>query len=346
MELSSHKRPEFASPITKVDKSFKDLLKNLSKTGNPVFCPLASRFYDSVHGSIDTRAEAPPPGEPLIVPKQLPPQPAPQPQSQPRPRSHSKPAPAPAPVPQPVQGPSPPPQRARGFRNSRVFGVTQPSTTTTTTTTTTTARPAAPGPLPDYEYDYADYNDTVLATAASSIQMETVQKISDQLNVEKEAATVEGASPAKIAEEKIVSRQKRESDLWMLSRRKGQLNETVSLFPVSSFTCEDKITGVAYADIVSGCRKFFVCISVAKGKLLAYHLDCDKEKRFNQILGMCDSKTETKTCDHSERYYIYNKWYRASKRHLLDISKKQQSWVCIKMAAFFPDLTRDSLREI
>ena len=116
----------------------------------------------------------------------------------------------------------------------------------------------------------------------------------------------------------------------MLSRRKGQLIEAISDLIADSgpsnagptaFTCEDKVAGVAYADTVSGCSKFYVCVTVAKGKLWSYHLNCDAGKRFNQALGMCDNISE-KACAKSQRYYVFNKWHKASKKHFLDSTKK------------------------
>lgn len=267
----------------------------------PVFCPLASRYYDSVNGNIDTKQDPVPilsmpiaPAQPASIraPKrQKPQQSQPSPQHLPPAIQHSLTGPQ-----QSIQPPRPQPaptnSNSRGFRNSRVFGLSS-TTPTTTTTTSTTPRP----PLVDYEYDYADYNDTGLANAASSIQIQTLQKISDQLNEEEKD---DGSKMVSLKGDTRLSRRKRKSDLWMLNRRKGQLNETVTdNISVSTFACDAKITEVAYADVSTGCKKFFVCVTVAPNKRVAYHLDCDKDKRFNQILGMCDSNTDSNSCEQS-----------------------------------------------
>ena len=159
----------------------------------------------------------------------------------------------------------------------------------------------------------------------------------------------------------VISRQKRETESqqqqqpWMLSRRKGQLVEALgdlmtlttntndddndelqssnvtSLTLPISFTCEDKIAGVAYADIASGCNKFYICVTVAKGKLWSYHLNCDQDKRFNQMLGMCDTSLSEKACVHSERYYMYNKWHKQSKKHFLNNNNNNKKKIDNKM---------------
>lgn len=92
----------------------------------------------------------------------------------------------------------------------------------------------------------------------------------------------------------------------------------------ASFTCEDKVPGVAYADTDSACSKFYICVTVAKGKQWSYHLACDEGLYFSQALGTCEASLAEGECARSEQYYLFSKWHRPSKKHLLAETKKRQ----------------------
>lgn len=92
----------------------------------------------------------------------------------------------------------------------------------------------------------------------------------------------------------------------------------------TAFTCEDKVSGVAYADVSSGCSKFYICVTVAKGKQFSYHLACDEGLRFSQALGTCEADLSASECARSEHYYLFSKWHRPTKKHLFADKKKKQ----------------------
>lgn len=93
----------------------------------------------------------------------------------------------------------------------------------------------------------------------------------------------------------------------------------------TSFTCQDKLANVAYADLSTDCHHFFVCIEIGKGKLMPYKLKCNGETRFNQLLSMCVQQTDLnqtkldRTCRDSVKYFAYNKWYSPSKKHFAEV---------------------------
>ncbi|KAJ6215614.1 hypothetical protein RDWZM_010114 [Blomia tropicalis] len=225
-------------------------------------------------------------------------------------------------------------------RNTRPFGnvptsapATSSSTTTTTTTTTQLPPPASnhgTSSLSDYEYDYSEYgNDT--ANAASSLHSAIAENIAQAIASETAAAEKAAAETMnkKIGKQQQQQR-RRKRNSSLANRRKGQLadlsndesssSSTINGGPKSvQFTCEDKVPGVAYADIESNCTKFFICVTIGKGKLWSYHLSCDAGKRFNQSMTMCDETVNDRTCSKSEHLFPYNKWHKASKKY----SKKQ-----------------------
>ena len=91
---------------------------------------------------------------------------------------------------------------------------------------------------------------------------------------------------------------------------------------LTNFTCQDKVPGIAYADVEVDCRMFHVCIPIAKGKLKDYQLHCDAEKKFNQETASCELQ-EKVNCSKSEKFFVYNKWFRPEKT-------KKESWRLFK----------------
>lgn len=171
--------------------------------------------------------------------------------------------------------------------------------------------------------------DPTLAEAASAVMPVYVEPMAAAAA----AAAVDGSADAAAK-----SRPKRSSDT-MLSRRKGQLSAGLvqEMFAVPKseafespdfnaivFSCEDKMSGAAYADIPASCSGYYICMEVAKGKLVPYRLTCANGRRFNQLLGQCDRDVTDKACGHSERYFHYNKWYRLNKKHNLQAMNKEQ----------------------
>lgn len=80
---------------------------------------------------------------------------------------------------------------------------------------------------------------------------------------------------------------------------------------MTSFVCEDKVPGIAYADVETDCRMFHVCIPVAKGKLRDYQLRCAAGHAYNQATALCEPTADRADfCRRAARFYVYNKWFR------------------------------------
>ena len=238
-----------------------------------MYCPISTRFYDSVNGNIDSKGQEehhkPAALQPWRKPqKQAQPQPQPQPQEPPqtrpqpqsRPQSQSRPQPSRI-LPLPVAS-APQNSRRNQFNSSP-------------TTTSTTAAPNI-----EYEYEYVDYplpNDT--------LQARPPVVVSPPVRSKREAPT----------------------------RRKGQLPSPFEFLSaphiITSFTCEDKVPGIAYADTETDCKMFHVCIPFSKGKLKDYQLYCETNKAFNQENGSCEPKEQV-NCGRTLKFYVYNKWFR------------------------------------
>ncbi|XP_046918911.2 uncharacterized protein LOC124499095 [Dermatophagoides farinae] len=316
-----------------------------------VFCPLAARYYDSIDGSIDNRGEhvdlptLPELSKPVAAPHR------------PQKSSSNKP-PKSLPIISSLSDNKPIPKLAsaptssssshhnsfninRNFRNSRTFSTTS---TTTSTTTTTTPRPSLP-PQPlqptdlgvaDYEYDYSDYNETGLVNAAATLLQSTILNQQPNKDSITNMAINQSGNDHEDDDTSDRRRRRRKRNISLQKQRKEEhmnhkLTESLLaertkssesfLVPTEIFSCEDKIHGLAYADLTNDCQKFFVCLSFSKGKMMAYRFDCEQGKRFNQQKGGCDTKIDTKTCQrNSQHYFIYNKWFKQSKKHLLNKS--------------------------
>lgn len=244
-----------------------------------VYCPISERYYDAVHGNIDSKGQ-----EELYKPSALQPwragpqdqpsrpRPQPQPSAQPqarpsqsRPQTQAQPQTRPQPlrpIPQPI---SSPPQNSRR-------GQFTPSTTTVTPAPVPAAAPV------EYEYEYVDYpqpNDTLQVRPAVNPPV----------------------------------RSKRETP----SRRKGQLPNPFEFLSaphiITPFNCEDKVPGIAYADTQTNCKMFHVCIPFGKGKLKDYQLYCEPDKALNQETGVCEPQDNV-DCKRTLKFYVYNKWFR------------------------------------
>ncbi|KAH9417969.1 uncharacterized protein LOC113789918 [Dermatophagoides pteronyssinus] len=317
-----------------------------------VFCPLASRYYDSIDGSIDNPSEH---VESAVKPVAVPSRPQ-------KFSSHTNKQPKSLPIiasnnnnnnnNNPIPKSAPPSISSssssshgnsfninRNFRNSRTIS----STSTTTSTTTpaplplSSSQPSQPSSdlgVADYEYDYSDYNETGLVNAASTLLQSTIlnsqqkdsisNRVGNQGNNDHEDDNI---SNERRRRKRYISLQQQRKEEHMnhklsesLLAERTKSSESFQI-PTEIFSCEDKIHGLAYADLTSDCQRFFVCLSITKGKMIPYRFDCEHGKRFNQQKSGCDSKIDSKTCQrNSKHYYVYNKWFKQSKKHLLNKS--------------------------
>ncbi|XP_073973620.1 uncharacterized protein isoform X2 [Rhodnius prolixus] len=79
-----------------------------------------------------------------------------------------------------------------------------------------------------------------------------------------------------------------------------------SLIEDLNFSCEGKVKGGFYADIVSDCRGFFVCSQgLINGPLLKSHFWCGATTKFNQRSRTCQADYLVE-CSISSRYYHLN----------------------------------------
>ncbi|KAH9425555.1 hypothetical protein DERP_004769 [Dermatophagoides pteronyssinus] len=280
-----------------------------------VFCPLASRYYDSIDGSIDNPSEH---VESAVKPVAAPSRPQ-------KFSSHTNKQPKSLPIiasnnnnnnNNPIPKSAPPSISSssssshgnsfninRNFRNSRTISSTNLG-------------------VADYEYDYSDYNETGLVNAASTLLQSTILNSQQKDSISNRV----GNQGNNDHEDDNISNERRRRKRYISlqqQRKEEHMNHKLSesLLAERTKNCEDKIHGLAYADLTSDCQRFFVCLSITKGKMIPYRFDCEHGKRFNQQKSGCDSKIDSKTCQrNSKHYYVYNKWFKQSKKHLLNKS--------------------------
>ncbi|XP_054163289.1 uncharacterized protein LOC128961108 [Oppia nitens] len=297
-----------------------------------VYCQLSERFYDAVHGNIDSKGQEehyrPTPLQPWrkqqqnVRPAQPPPPAHPSPpQAAPQPQSRS---PAPQVRPQiqrdrlqPIRPaiqatPNAAPAAPTSLTSRRSQFVPQPQQPVAAPVTPAPAAPqphspAQPAAAPvEYEYEYVDY----------PLPNETLPALNRPVSGVQPAAGAAGAARSK-------------RDTTSPARRKGQLPSPFDFLSAShiitSFNCEDKVPGIAYADPEADCRMFHVCIPLTKGKLKDYQLYCDPNKAFNQQTGSCQPLEGVK-CHKSHKFYVYNKWFRPHE-------SRKDSWRHIKKNA-------------
>jgi len=172
------------------------------RSHDQVFCNIAERYYDSVHGNIDSKGQednrdlysnewqkARASNRPTRGPQVLSETSTPRPQSQPlsQPRSQGQPQRRPPTISSTTPKPQPQPQ-------------------------------PQPQPKPDYEYEYVDYPDGTNATNPNPIAPARVRR--------------------DVVKPKKMKQKKGESPFDFLSQT----------HVLTSFTCHDKIPGMAYAD--------------------------------------------------------------------------------------------------
>ncbi|XP_014258377.1 uncharacterized protein LOC106671916 isoform X2 [Cimex lectularius] len=79
-----------------------------------------------------------------------------------------------------------------------------------------------------------------------------------------------------------------------------------SLKPDPDFSCEGKVKGGFYADVVADCRGFFICSQgQINGPLLKSHFWCGATTRFNQRSRTCQADYLVE-CSLSKRYFHLN----------------------------------------
>lgn len=100
-------------------------------------------------------------------------------------------------------------------------------------------------------------------------------------------------------------------------RRKGTLPSIPADFLASSpsefapvptsFSCADKISGLAYADIDNDCRMFHLCLPTpTKGKLQDHRMFCKDGQAYQQEKGVCAPQGGF-DCAASSKFFVLNK---------------------------------------
>ncbi|GFT03137.1 uncharacterized protein NPIL_305381 [Nephila pilipes] len=79
----------------------------------------------------------------------------------------------------------------------------------------------------------------------------------------------------------------------------GDMQET-------SFTCEGKVPGGAYADIESNCEIFHICVLLGKYRILDYKVRCASGTAFDQETGSCREKKEF-ICENTQSFFHFEK---------------------------------------
>lgn len=159
--------------------------------------------------------------------------------------------------------------------------------------TTTTAAPTTRNTQPEVvEYEYVDYD-------IPSQPQANNQNNPPSLN----------PTPNPLPNESSRIRNRRSP------RRKGTLPSIPADFivtpthftpTISDFTCADKISGLAYADVLNQCRMFHLCLPLSKGKLRDHQMFCKEGEGYNQEKGACQNLS-TFDCKQSEKFFILNK---------------------------------------
>lgn len=117
-------------------------------------------------------------------------------------------------------------------------------------------------------------------------------------------------------------------------RRKGTLPSIPQDFMVTrpeplsttDFTCADKLSGLAYADVANECAMFHLCLPTeTKGKLRDHQMFCPSGQGYNQEKGACQ-ELGTFDCKATEKFYIYNKLTKEDGRRKWPKEKKASSY--------------------
>ena len=72
--------------------------------------------------------------------------------------------------------------------------------------------------------------------------------------------------------------------------------------PKTGFTCDDKNSGEYYADPLTKCAVYYICLQNQYGKLSPTSFACPNGTIFNQATKVCSSH-ETVYCDLASRFY-------------------------------------------
>ncbi|GIY57339.1 hypothetical protein CDAR_526161 [Caerostris darwini] len=230
-------------------------------------------------------------------------QPAPQP---PRQSSSSRSRNTPAPPPPPPPAPAQPPRNNRFRSGSSQFRGQQGQPATTQAPARTSppqvarvpvapARPAPPAfrtpvvaarpPQNPASANVLPPRPTVRATVSTSTASYNYD-YEYEYEYEDEAPNAEGAA-----------RSKRE----VISPEESAIPDTTT-----SFTCEDKVPGGAYADIERNCEMFHICVLLGEYKVLDYKVFCANGTAFDQETGSCREKGEF-ICENAQLFYQFEK---------------------------------------
>lgn len=173
----------------------------------------------------------------------------------------------------------------------RVQPVTTPKPTTTSTTQT--------APKLSNDYEYIDYD----AVPPGSNTRQNGPSISPDGN--------DGSTGSESPSEAANSRTKRSP-----KRRKGKLlglptdflsQPTNTTLNVSSdFSCSDKVSTLAYADIASNCTKFHLCLEIKKGKMRDNVLYCQAGHGYSQEAAAC-LPLGSFNCVNSHKFFVLDK---------------------------------------
>lgn len=180
--------------------------------------------------------------------------------------------------------------RSRSAGRGQQYPPPTPKATTSTTTTTTTTTTAAPKANNDYEY--VDYEQPASGQPAAAKE-EEVSEVAKNLRSKRSAKEEE----KKRRKGKLITF---ESDFGTSSV------SNVSSDTSSNFTCSDKVSRVAYADIASNCTKFHICLESRKGKMRDNVLNCKPGHGYSQEAGAC-LPIGSFDCINSDKFFVLNK---------------------------------------
>ncbi|GFQ83603.1 uncharacterized protein TNCT_726511 [Trichonephila clavata] len=111
------------------------------------------------------------------------------------------------------------------------------------------------------------------------------------------------------------------------SKREAVENDSLNLdvegdMQETSFICEGKVPGGAYADIESDCETFHICVLLGKYRILDYKVRCANGTAFDQETGSCREKGEF-SCENAQSFFQFEKPNQPKSSKKPVISKKK-----------------------
>ncbi|GFX47683.1 uncharacterized protein TNCV_699371 [Trichonephila clavipes] len=92
----------------------------------------------------------------------------------------------------------------------------------------------------------------------------------------------------------------------------------------TSFTCDGKVPGSAYADIESDCEMFHICVLLGNYRILDYKVRCANGTAFHQETGSCREKGEFR-CEKAQSFFQFEKQLKSTKKPVISKKKFIQS---------------------